>query len=144
MQSEAGKTMLKLKSLIVAGLMLAAASAVAQEAPSGLSAEGRQQLEANQKQKNEALAPLLEKRRELKKQYEALMTPAAFDSARLEATMSEMRALEGRIVETQQASLLALLTNFSEEDRKSFFETVRKAPAPAPRAPVVLKEGEGR
>ncbi len=131
--------MLKTIAFVAAGLMLASpAVATAQGVAPVLSAQGTQQREENLTKRRADLAPLIAKRQALKKQYGALMTPAGYDEAQLAATMTEMRQIEGQIVETQQNSVLALLKGFSAEDRNAYLSVGRRAPA------ATVKPGEGR
>jgi uncharacterized membrane protein len=123
--------MSKMKMLIAAALMLGT-PALAQQAP-GLSDAAKTLLKENLEKRDADLAPLIAKRRDLQKQYDALLTPEGYDEEKLAAKMSEMRGLEGEIVEKTGVSMLALLKALPEDDRAVFFKSLRRS-APAPRA----------
>lgn len=132
--------MLKTTALLAAGLLLATA-APAQQAPSGMSDTARQLLQDNLAKRDSDLAPLVARKRDLQKQFDALLTTEGYDEEKLASTMAEMRSVEGAIVERTGESMLALLKTLPEEDRGAFFKTLRRS-APAPRA--APEPGNGR
>lgn len=133
--------MLKLKALIVAGLMLTT-PALAQDVPSGVSDDGKQVYVESMKQRAAGLTPLLARKRELQAQFDAMLTPEAYDEEKLAATMADMRGVEAQIVEKMGASLLAMLKAFPENDRAIFLRSLSKTPTA--KAASTEKSGEGR
>lgn len=121
--------MLKMKMLIAAALLLGT-PAMAQQAP-GLSDTAKTILKENLQKRDTELAPLIAKRREIQKQYEALLTPENYNEAKLAAAMADMRALEGEIVEKTGVSMLALLKALPDNDRATFFKSLRRSAPPA-------------
>jgi uncharacterized membrane protein len=132
--------MFKMKALIAATLLLAAPAVAQQAAPAGASEAAKRMVQENFKQRDAALVPLVAKRRDLQKQFEALMTPEGYDEKKLAANMAEIRKVEGQIVETSGSSLLALLKELPAADRTLFLKTLKRGPAPLP-AP---RAGPGR
>jgi uncharacterized membrane protein len=146
--------MLYMKILISAGLMLAAPTALAAQdakpAPAaaestGLSEAGATLYRDYQATQKAELTPLLKRRAELQGQFDALMKPDSYDDARLTAAMTELRNVEGQIVEKQGNALLNLLRSFSAPDRAQFLGAMSRAPGAAPaRRPSSPPGGTGR
>jgi uncharacterized membrane protein len=116
--------MLKMKALIAASLLLGT-PALAQQAPA-MSDAGRQVFKENIQKRDTELAPLIAKRRELQKRYDALLTPEGYDEEKLAWVMAEMRGLEGEIVERTGVSMLALLKALPDGDRTVFFRSLKR------------------
>ena len=125
--------MFKMTALIAASLMLGT-PALAQQGP-GMSDAGKQVLKENIQKRDADLAPLIAKKRDLQRRFDALLTPEGYDEAKLAATMAEMRGVEGEIVERTGNSMLALLKALPEKDRGAFFNTLKR-PGAAGRAPA--------
>ena len=124
--------MFKMKALIAASLLIGTPALAQQPAPAGASESARRMVQANFKQRDSALAPLVARKNALQKQFEALLTPQGYDEAKLAATMAEMRKVEGQIVETSGASLLALLKELPTEDRNLFLKSLKRGPEARP------------
>jgi uncharacterized membrane protein len=132
--------MLKITAFFAAGLMLAT-SASAQQVPAGMSDSAGQVLKESMQKRDADLAPLIARKRDLQKRFEALLTPEGYDEAKLAAVMAEMRAVEGEIVERTGNSMLALLKALPEKDRGAFFKSLRRT---APAARPIPQGGVGR
>jgi uncharacterized membrane protein len=133
--------MLKMTALLAASLMLAT-PALSQQAPAaGMSDSAKLVLKENIQKRDADLAPLIAKKRDLQKKFDALLTPESYDEAQLAATMAEMRAVEGEIVERTGNSMLALLKALPEEDRGAFFNTLKR---PGPQARTTPQGSTGR
>ncbi|HEV2078430.1 MAG TPA: hypothetical protein VGR19_00825 [Allosphingosinicella sp.] len=126
--------MLKMKALIAASLLLGTPALAQQGVPAGASESGKRIVQENFKKRDATLAPLMVRKRELQRQFDALLTPQGYDEQKLAATMAEMRKVEGEIVETSGTSLLALLKELPAEDRSRFLTSLKRGPAPR-RAP---------
>ena len=126
--------MFKLKALIAAGLLLGTPALAQQAAPAGASASAKRMVQDNFRQRDAALVPLMARKRDLQKQFDALLTPQGYDEKKLAATMAELRKVEGQIVETSGASLLALLKELPAADRSLFLKSLKRGPdaRPAP------------
>ena len=142
-----------MKTFIIAGLMLAAPAALAQdtstapaaEQSSGLSEAGATLYRDYQASQRAELTPLLKRRAELQAQFDSLMKPNAYDDAKLTAAMTELRNVEGQIVEKQGNALLSLLRAMSAPDRAEFLGAMSRAPNAAPaRRPSSPQGGTGR
>lgn len=131
--------MFKMKALIAASLLLGT-PALAQQAPAGASEAAKRIVQENFKKRDATLAPLMARKRELQRLFDALLTPQGYDEQKLAATMAEMRRVEGEIVETSGTSLLALLKELPADDRSRFLLSLKRGPAPR-RAP---EAGTGR
>jgi len=130
--------MLKLKVLAAATLLLGT-PALAQQGPA-MSAAGKQVFKENIQKRDADLAPLIAKRRDLQKRYDALLTPETYDEEKLAAVMADMRGVEGEIVERTGASMLALLKALPDKDRSLFFKSLKR-PGAAARAPAKGNSG---
>ena len=128
------------KVLIAASLLLGTPALAQQAAPAGASESAKRIVQENFKQRDSTLAPLMARKRELQRQFDALLTPQGYDEKKLASTMAEMRKVEGQIVETSGAALLALLKELPAEDRSLFLKTLKRTPAPRP----VPGNGPGR
>ena len=124
--------MLKMTAFLAAALIFAT-PVLAQQPSAGMSDAAKQVLKENISKRDADLAPLIAKKRDLQKQFDALLTPEGYDEAKLAATMDQMRGVEGEIVERTGASMLALLKALPEADRGAFFSTLKR-PGAAGRA----------
>lgn len=122
--------MFKMKTLLVAGLMLAAPMAAPAQTAPALSDGGKAAFQQVMTARQATLAPLVQRKAELQQQFEALVDPDAYDHDKLAAVMAEMRSVEGQIVETMGTSLLSLLEKLPEADRNLFLASMKKGPDP--------------
>jgi len=127
------------KSLLILGLALAAPVA-AQNASPALSAEGKQTYQTVMKSRNAEMAPLLARKRELEKQFDALLASGSFDEAKFTSVMADMQKVEGQIYEARGTALVAVLKALPEADRAIFMKSISKTPPKA----ATYKPGQGR
>ncbi|MBA3677156.1 MAG: hypothetical protein H0W74_07095 [Sphingosinicella sp.] len=128
----------------VAGLAQSAAPRNNAEGSSGLSAAGATLFRDYQAEQRVALGPLMKQRGELQAQFDALMSPRAYDDSKLAATMAALRQVEGQIVERQGNALLALLRAMTPADRTAFLAAMSKSPPNAASRPPAPRAGPGR
>lgn len=128
--------MLRVKLLALAGLMLAAPAALQAQAESASQmSEASQGIVRDQiAARNAKIEPLLKRKQELDKQFAVLMTPGGYDEAKLASTMSEIRTVEGEIVELRAVALQELLKSLPDADRNLFLKSLTRTPP----------EGDGR
>jgi uncharacterized membrane protein len=132
--------MLKMTAYLAASLIFGT-PVLAQQAPSGMSDSAKQLLKENISKRDADLAPLIAKKRDLQKRFDALLTPEGYDEAKLAATMAEMRGVEAEIVEGNGASMLALIKALPEKDRSAFFNSLKR---PGSSARATPQGGAGR
>jgi len=133
-----------IKAFVIAGMLLAAPVAAAAQNAGGLSEASQQVVKESFAKRSAELAPLIAKKRELQRQFDSLLTPASYDAEKLASTMSEMRAVEGEIVEKMGTSLLALLKSLPENDRAIFLKSLSKTPPTASAAVSGSKDETGQ
>jgi uncharacterized membrane protein len=145
-----------MKMIIIAGLLLAApAAAHAQQAAAGTSTAGQaaasKMSEAGatlfrnyQTSQRAELLPLFKQRAELQAQFDGLLKPGTFDDSKLEATMIQLRQVEGQIVEKQGTALLALLRAMTAQDRNEFLALMSQSPPVSASRARTPQAGTGR
>jgi uncharacterized membrane protein len=116
------------KAIAVAALLASTPAVLTAQTEAGVSEAGAALYRDYQASQRADLLPLFKRRSELQAQFDGLMKPEGYDGAKLEATMTEMRQIEGQIVEKQGTGLLALLRAMSDEDRTKFLQSMSKAP----------------
>lgn len=128
--------MLRVKLLALAGLMLAApATLQAQAEGASQMSEASQGIVRDQiAARNAKIEPLMKRKQELDKEFAVLMTPEGYDEAKLASTMTEIRTVEGEIVELRAVALQQLLKSLPDADRNLFLKSLTRTPP----------EGDGR
>ena len=127
MPSEKGPVMRILKSLLAASLLVAA-PALAQSGDAALSDGGKKIVLDHMKQRGEQIEPLLQKKRALQGEFDALLTPATYDEAKLAGVMKEMQAVEAQIFDAMGGTMLTILKALPEADRAAFMKSLVKTP----------------
>lgn len=129
-----------LKSLILAAA-LTGAPAMAQQA---ISDAGKKAVAEYQTSRTAELRPLLQKKRALQAQFDALMSPQNYDEAKLQATTAEMKQVEGQLFDVMSGSMLKLLKSLPAQDRALFMKSLTKSAPGTAAADTPLKPGPGR
>ncbi len=124
--------MLKMNAVIAASLLLGTPALAQQPAPTGATEAAKRIVQDNFKKRDSTIAPLTVRKRELQRQFDALLTPQGYDEQKLASTMAEMRKVEAQIAETSGAALLAVLKEMSADDRALFLKSLKRGPAPRP------------
>jgi uncharacterized membrane protein len=124
--------MLKLKAFVIAGLMLGTPALSQQPAPAqnpaGLSEDGRKIIQDYMVKRSSDIEPLLQRKRQLQTQFDALLTAETYDEAKLASIMADMRDVEGRLFDAMGSTMLALLKALPENDRAIFMKSLSKRP----------------
>ena len=120
--------MRSLKAMILAA-MLAGAPAAAQQAT--MSEEGKKIVAEHMQKRGAEIEPILQRKQALEKQFDSYLTAETYDEAKLQATMTEMRAVEGQLFDAMGSTMLALLKSLPEADRAVFMRSLSKAPSQA-------------
>ena len=117
-----------LKAIILAA-MLIGAPAAAQQAT--MSDEGKKIVAEHMQKRGAEIEPILQRKQALEKQFDSYLTAETYDEAKLQATMAEMRAVEGELFDAMGSTMLALLKSLPEADRNVFMKSLTKAPPTA-------------
>jgi uncharacterized membrane protein len=123
--------MLKLKAFVIAGLLFGTPALAQQSAPAqnaGLSEGGKKIVQDYMVKRSSDIEPLLQKKRQLQTQFDALLTADTYDEAKLASTMVDMRDVEGRLFDAMGSTMLALLKALPENDRAIFMKSLSKKP----------------
>ena len=123
------------KALILAA-MLVGTPAAAQQAT--MSEEGRKIVTAYMQKRGSEIEPILQKKQALQKQFDSYLTAETYDQAKLEATMAEMRVVEGQLFDAMGSTMLALLKELPDADRAAFMKSLTKTPPKAGQARASL------
>ena len=117
-----------LKAIILAAVLMGSPAA-AQQAT--MSDEGKKIVAEQMQKRNSVIEPILQRKQALEKQFDSYLTAETYDEAKLQATMAEMRAVEGELFDAMGSTMLALLKSLPEADRNVFMKPLTKAPPAA-------------
>ena len=118
-----------LKSIILAGLLVGAPAAA--QTGGTVSEAGKKIVTEHFSKRSAEIEPLLQRKRALQAQFDALLTPAKYDEAALQAKMGEMKVVEGQIFDAMGATMLSLLKALPANDRAIFMKSLTKTPPAA-------------
>lgn len=120
-----------LSPFLAAGLLLAAPAAAfpQQVAPPSLSEGGKKAIETMAVNRTTAMAPLLKRKAELQAEFDALLTTASYDAAKLRALMPQMQTVESELYQAMGGSMLTLLEELPEADRAVFMKSLTRKPS---------------
>ena len=96
-----------------------------------MSEEGRKIVTAYMQKRGSEIEPILQKKQALQKQFDSYLTAETYDQAKLEATMAEMRVVEGQLFDAMGSTMLALLKELPDADRAAFMKSLTKTPPKA-------------